>query len=342
MLSGLKLSHASRQNRSFARKMNRGINCKTPNKSRTVIVLISLNKEAKPTGGKVSDPLRFFRGFCCVTTKCGIPSIFVHGKSNLTRLLEVMFDKDVILINLVHEDFDDLNNWKIPEDMLSGITAIFNQTNVATLIRDKLETNLEFTRNNIAMPRLNPKKGKIFSNTITGTKEAVAVYRPGENMDPRRYNTEFIDTALHYNGNRYYTSIRLMCIGSRICQIYVRISEDTNPSVHSMDTPLDRDLLEFAYQELVPHNYYKFQRIVKGIESIIGPGFYAHDLLIESQSGDVYLSETGLKFDDDTYLRHTRDINLSSHLMSRHLDIETYAAYAATIFVSYCSEKGIV
>lgn len=329
----------------FAYRMNNEIVEKDHRRNANRVILLSLKRDSRPTFGKVSDPIRYFSSFCRVLAQCGISSVFVHGRKNLERELLESNDKSTIVINLIHEESDELDRWDT-EEVLSGKTkAIFNSLQTARIIRNKRETNLLLTQNRIPMPSLDPVPGeKVFSNTNIGTHDPVFVYDSAHLADQSRYNTQYIDTRVDFKENSYYSSIRLNCIGSHIVQINVRASSEAggNPSVTGTDTPLDDELVEFIHNDRIAPRLPDFLLLAEKIESVLGPGFYTHDTLIERDTGKIYLSETGFKFMSAPYANHMSDVIGDRNFLTGVMDIETYAAYAASVFVTYCAGKGFI
>ena len=308
------------------------------------VVILNLGPTPYNSPGKV-DPALFFPTFCNVLEKCGIASAYIHSKEKLNWELSKPGNIPTIIINLVHENFDELNTYRIPLELSQKVEAIFNSTHAAKVIRDKLEANRFLSEHGINMPSLNPGSEKrIFSNARIGTHEEVFLYDSVEEADPERYNTEYIDTTFDIGSRKYFTTIRLMCVGSSVVQIYVRASdtENNNPSVHSRDTVLDYNVISQISESLVKPNLENYHRLAKDIDSALGPGFYSHDLLVDRNSGTIYLSETGFKFYDSTYFDHMHEVIGDHKFIDGVMDIETYAAYAASVFVTYCAGKGFI
>ena len=74
--------------------------------------------------------------------------------------------------------------------------------------------------------------------------------------------------------------------------------------------------------------------------SALGPGFYAHD--VDNESSELYVCETGFKFFDDTYSGRMGDVIEGRKFQAGYVDQETYAGYAASVFVTYCAEMGFL
>jgi len=133
-----------------------------------------------------------------------------------------------------------------------------------------------------------------------------------------------------------------MCIGTYLIRIYIRARDvsENNPSVHSKNTPKDPELLDCLHEKLVATRLEAFRALSARLGHLLGPGFYAHDVLIENKTGQLFLCETGFKFYDDTYEERMSGVVSDRNFLSNISDQETYAGHAASVFVSYCAEKG--
>ena len=259
--------------------------------------------------------------------------------------LEISEGVPTVLINLMNEIYDDLDEYDIPEDLLLKANAIFNSHHTADVIKDKRKANETLSGQGIMMPSLKLDEGKkIFSNARVGSGENVFVLEKYQEIDDGRYNAEFIDTRVSFANTVYYTSVRLVCIGTRTLQIYVRARdvEENNPSVHSKDTPKNPELLEYLYRNLVEPRLEQLHALGNRIGRALGPGFYAHDVLVDIESGHLFMCETGFKFYDHTYCNWMKNVVRDRNFQHMILDQETYAGYAGSVFLVYCAEMGFL
>lgn len=153
-------------------------------------------------------------------------------------------------------------------------------------------------------------QGEVFSNHNNSSGAEVFVVEKDRALDADRYNASFIDTRVNYAGEDYYTTVRLMCIGEVITHAFVRarpVSEG-NPRVHGKDTPVKRDLLRGLHHILIERNQKGLERLAKDVVSAIGPGFYAHDVLIDARTHQIFLAETGFKLDNLVFYKHMAEI----------------------------------
>jgi hypothetical protein len=172
-------------------------------------------------------------------------------------------------------------------------------------IADKLATRDLLVPAGIRMPELVTENGPmvpVFSNEVVGSNRPVQLHGSGT-LDPSRYNTRYIDAVHHHQGRAYHVSLRAMAVGPTCIAVYVRARavSEKNPSVHNKNTPVNRELLNHLHAEIVEPRRDEIHSICERIGSRLGPGFYAHDIVPERESGLLYVCETGFKFDDHAW-----------------------------------------
>ena len=315
-----------------------------PTGLRAKIVIAAMGPNGLNTRGKVT-PKRFFPPFCRVLAQCGIGSVYVNDIVEMERTLRSSDSMPTILIDLVNEVYDDLDAYEIPDGLGTKPSVVFNSRSIAKIIGDKKAANLFLSNNDILMPRLaNPESKKIFSNAKIGTQEQVFVYGDATGIDSNRYNTEFVDTKLRYGSDYYDTTVRLMCIGSRLLSVSVRARnvKENNPSVHGSNSPRDRALLTFLHSRLIESRLEEYSLLAEKMGSALGPGFYAHDVLVDNNTSELYVCETGFKFFYGSYWERMGAVIESRKFQTGFVDQETYAGYAASVFVTYCAEMGFL
>jgi hypothetical protein len=146
---------------------------------------------------------------------------------------------------------------------------------------------------------------RIFSNVNVGSGGAVELLERGKQVDPRRYNGEFIDTRHRFRGRDYNVCLRALCVGRVPVAFYPRARPaEEGLSVHAKDTPLDADLLNYLYRALVEPNIDRLSAICAKVAECLGLCFFAHDILPERGTSRLLLCEAGYKFDDMTLRRH--------------------------------------
>ena len=246
-----------------------------PSKIRGKAIICALGAYGLKNRGKL-QPNLFLPPFCRTLGQCGIATSCITDFRSLGQELEISEGVPTVLISLIHETYDDLDEYDIPEDLLKQANAIFNSHRTAGIIRDKRKANETLSRQGIMMPSLRIDEGKkIFSNARVGTGENAFVLEKLQEIDDGRYNAELIDTRVPFENSVYFTCVRLVCIGTRTLQIYVRARdvEENNPSVHSKDTPKNPELLEHLYRNLVAPRLEQLHALGNRIGSVLGHGF---------------------------------------------------------------------
>ena len=327
-------------------KENHRIAAHQPTKARAQVVIAAMGPDGFRTRGKVNHRL-FFPPFCRILGEYGIRSVYVNSMASLEQELRLSEGMPTITIDLVNEDYGDLDTYDIPGGLSNQPSAVFNSRRVARIIGDKRQANAFLSSSGVPMPRIADAKtvsGKIFSNARGGSKERVSIYDDINKIDEDRYNTEFVDTRIEYNEHVYYTTVRLMCIGTRLVQAYVRArpEAENDPSVHNADTPRNRELLDHLYGALVSQRIEEYAQLAEKIGSALDPGFYAHDILVANDSDKLFLCETGFKFFDISYWNVVESIVDDRAFQYNVVDQETHARHAASVFIAYCTEAGFL
>jgi len=197
---------------------------------------------------------------------------------------------------------------------------VFNAAATAACIASKPCTAERLEAHGIAVPARVQRPaadGAVFSNAVTGSGLPAFVLASGDAFDPSRHNTEFVDTRVIVDGVAYYTTPRLLCVGGTLVHAYVRArpAAEGRPSVHAADTPRDPGLIEHLQRVLVEANRARLVDLARSLGDALGPGFYAHDLLVCNRTGAILVCETGYKFNDMAYTTHLAPIaaRLASH-----------------------------
>ncbi len=339
-----RISHSSARKKVGIWIQNYRIRKVQPLHARAKILILAFGPRGLRARGKVKSR-RFFPPFCNVLGQCGIASTYIGDHKNLERELCLADGLPTILVNLVNEDRDDLEPYKFPNDLLRNVTAVFNPHKIAGIIRDKKEANLFFSEHNISVPAHNlDKKTNVFSNSRFGTGARAFIIDDLQELNEERYNAQFIDTTVRFKESVYFTCIRLMCIGPYLIRIYIRARDvsENNPSVHTKDTPKDPELLDYLHETLVAPRVQAFHALSERIGHVLGPGFYAHDVLIENKTGQLFLCESGFKFYDDSYEEQMIGVLSDRNPLCNISDQETYAEHTASVFMRYCAEMGFL
>jgi hypothetical protein len=178
-------------------------------------------------------------------------------------------------------------------------TLIVHPVELGRILGSKAATNSYLQMHGLPVPRIieQPVSGEItFSNHAHSTQEKVHLVRPGEPLDPARYNTNFIDTTHRFNGTDYYVYIRAYAVGEVRVATYVgcRPTSEGNPSVHLSDAKNPGAINYFNYSFSIPFQE-QLQTLCSQMGSVFGLGFYIHDFLPCRQTGRLFVSESGFK-----------------------------------------------
>jgi hypothetical protein len=128
------------------------------------------------------------------------------------------------------------------------------------------------------------------------TQQKVHLVRPGEALDPARYNTNFIDTTHRFNGTDYFVYIRAYAIGEVRVATYVgcRPTAEDNPSVHLSDADNAAAINYFNYYFSILYEA-QVQRLCATMGAVFGLGFYIHDFLPCRKTRRLFVTESGFK-----------------------------------------------
>ncbi|WP_112663436.1 hypothetical protein [Microvirga flavescens] len=272
------------------------------------ILFVGTKKNALHGNGKVGY---FFQYAEPILNRCGLNVFKYESFDALEARISQHKRAVVALIYNEEESFEEVLN---TEDLCSNHLERFllvHPYKTGQIVSSKAASNEAFSKRGINVPPMaagTTALGKVFSNVIQGSGQAVSTRHAGETLDERRYNTAFINTVHSFRGKDYFVSLRAMCVGGVCHSVYVRCRpvDEGNPSVHAINTPLEPDLLNYLYTRLVIGFRDYINEICRSVGDVLGLGFYSHDLLPCADSGEIYICETGFKFDE---------ISLKHHLM---------------------------
>ena len=304
-----------------------------PAAPRAVVVVTGLSRGGLDGPGKVVAP-EFFPAFCATLAGDGVGTCFATDLRELRSA--VSRSVPAVLVNVYREVAYRID---VPEvlEIEERAAGVFNRSRTGPIVADKQATNLYLAARGVAMPSLTPG-GRVFSNSRQASAAAVAVLDRLTDADASRYNTDFVDTRVPYGGRCYHTCVRLLCVGSSLVHAYVRARdvEEGSPSVHAADTPLDAGLVMFLQRRLVEDRIAELADLAAKVAAALGPGFYAHDVLVGAEDGPPMLCETGFKFHDEPYQRRLSPIaaELPAHRIM--FDVPALAEASARLFVAEC------
>jgi hypothetical protein len=271
----------------------------TPSARGRVVVVTAARSRFR--NGKVV-PASFFPPFARTLAHLGMQTVFKRGLHDLPALV----DDRTCIICAANEERPEVTAL---ERLESFGAPVFNAPSRARTIADKRTTNALLASRGITVPDTATAPGtRIFSNALDRSNAGVFV-ADGPSHDPSRHETRFVDTTVTVGKTRYYTSLRLLCVGPTIVHAWVRARPvGASPAVHSRDTPLDPGLLEELQARCIVAHYPRLTALASRLAMVLGPGFYAHDVLLERGSHELLVCETGWKFDDYTFRHHIAPI----------------------------------
>lgn len=294
------------------------------NQSAKVHIVFVGSERRGLTGQGKTDPQKYFPAFEHGALGADATVSYYQTPSTFLQSINVHDGKPLAVIFLYNEEVVDDYPLESEVKLLSDrpCTVIYNSTAVAKIIAEKPVTNRILADAGVDVPTIMNHAGvEIFSNTNIGSNEPTSVVTQGSAVDPTRYNTELIDTRVKVDGGEYFVSLRAMCVGCQVLDVYVRCRsvQDGTPNVHSRNTPLDPNLLNLIYLEYVQPRMSEIYQICSTIGLTLGPGLYCHDILLSSD-GRLPVCEVGFKFSDTTLVTHFQLIAPKLQFMRSSLD----------------------
>ncbi len=272
---------------------------------------------------------------------------FARTLSTYSMTLRIVWPEDLLLtghrsdvaILVYNEDFAGADK-ELVESVAATEAAgrqagmrIVHSVDLGRLLFDKTRTNQTLSAAGIPVPPLfsgEAAPSPVFSNANLGSHLPVSFHEAGVRLDPSRYNTAFVDTRFSFAGNDYYVALRAMCVGGSCVSIIPRARpvSDRDPSVHTTDTPHDAALLNALNTEIIQPRRKAILDLCHRIGEVFGLGFYAHDILPARASEELFVCESGFKFDDGNIRRHLEPLK-------GRLDVDDYLTEALAIKASH-------
>ncbi|MBO9479502.1 hypothetical protein J7382_18305 [Shimia sp. R11_0] len=281
----------------------------------------------------------FLPVFCRTLRRLGWATHFCTSIAQIKRTLARY--QNSVLINLYGEDHHNIDTPAMREAEQQA-AIVFNSAKTGALISDKQKALDHLTRFGVPMPPPPAQDEQVFSNTRFGCNSSgVELLKASTGLDAERYNRAFVDTTRYYNATAFYTSVRLACVADEILVTLVR-AYPTNmgsPVARGVTNVLNPKLLEHLYQELVEQNQEELKEIAKRVFHATGPCFSGHDIVIAHNTGEIFVCETGFKFDNTTERAHLAPILKDLPFLENFADPDHYAQIAAKTFSNWCTDK---
>lgn len=268
--------------------------------------------------------------------KNGFAIKFVSSERELARVLS--HQHPVFIIHLYGEDHTQIASSKM-DALERKAVAVFNGSRIGPVLADKLTSHQAFEAGGVLVPALKERGGFVRLRSGTGLptfmEQDTGKATSGSDV---HIQTEFIDTSIKFENRRYYTTIRLLCVDDIVLNTYLgaRDVQDDSLNVHAYNTPLDPVLIEHLHRSLAATRTKEFSLIAKQLFAVLGHGFYAHDLLIASNDGSIFLCESGFKFDAEAYWAHHAPIAAEIPSQASLFPTEALARRSAQVFQTQC------
>ena len=96
-----------------------------------------------------------------------------------------------------------------------------------------------------------------------------------------------------------------------------------------------------ALQEcLVDRRMAEHRDLAARVSAALGPGFYAHDILVPNDGGPLQLCETGFKFNEDGYTDRLAPVANEIHCHREMFAMADWARSSADHFLAECTRLG--
>lgn len=186
---------------------------------------------------------------------------------------------------------------------------ILHSVEAGRVVGHKIRQNKVLTRAGVPMPRLieaGDSFETVFSNEVSNAHVPVQLLKEAGDLNPDRYNVEYVDCRHEYGGEEWNVCIRAQAVGETVLFSWVRAGKEA--SVHTRDTPVDAGMIRYFDQKLIQPNAKQIAAIARGVKKALGVGLYAHDILPCARTGRLFLCETNFKFYDGNHRFHMAPI----------------------------------
>lgn len=288
------------------------------------IALVGTPGEGLYGFGKAT-PTLYFPKFGYALAKQGISLIAYRDPAEALRNIASHDPDRTAFILIYNETFQRDHFQSFAKLLVHNEFRLYNAPSIGEIIGDKAMTNAVFSKAGISVPRMvfGEATSKVFSNARIGTHAAISIVDAGQPLDKERYNTLFIDTVHEYRGNSYHVALRALAVTGTMLSAFVRLRPigEGDASVHAGDTPQNAALISYFHETLVESNRPRLVEMCEQIGKALGPGFYAHDILPKRDTGELYVCETGFKFDDQDLREALWPISSDLPFLSEHFTV---------------------
>lgn len=309
-----------------------------PNGRRRRVVFTAFTRFGFSGKGKVYTE-DYFPKFTHYLAENDVDTYFVWSEQDLIDLCK---DCNYAIIHLYNEEKYNTYTPAIRQAEMAA-DVVFCTQRAASIVSNKKIANRFFTENGISMPKelitSQDVSGKVFSNHLSGSGKRVIVSSATDSLLDDRYNTDFVDTRIDYGGKTWYTMFRIQAVGQNVHHAYVRARDvaERAPSVHSKDTPANAGLIEYIYDKLIAPRRGDIAEHTRKMGELLGPGFYAHDMIVCRESGKMFMVESGFKFNDSPYANYISSVQ-DDMPSNRIFYDSTYPTVSAYLFLKAWAE----
>jgi hypothetical protein len=274
--------------------------------------------------------------------KRGLNSFFYQNASRALEAAATHAAKPTIAVLIYNEDGRDTYPDPALIDQLRREIrdlVIVNEINTGPIVASKPQTNRTLAAHGVKVPSA-ANRGLAFSTEMSGSNKP-AFLVDSSAVDPRRHNTEFIETRREFRGEHFYISLRAAAVGQTMVAAWPRLrAASDGPVVHTKDTPLNPEAIEHFYRELVVDRTESLTEICRRIGAALGLGIFAHDIL-PAIDGAYYVCETGFKYDNFEVRDHLLPIVTELPSLTDHFSL-VIADRAASAIVDECRRIGFL
>lgn len=302
-------------------------------------IVVALHSDGLNGPGKMRAP-DYLPGFLDRLRANGVETRIAcaHHDLALARLTR----RPTAITVLYNEDLIDLSG----DAALAALcrdALVFNAPRTGAIVARKDRANAFLGGLGIPMPSTDPGPDvPVLSLSPTGSDQGVTVAMSIEEADPARYNVELIDTVVEIDGRRYVTVVRLMCVGRTLLGAFPRGRPvDEGMDARGKTTPLDAPMLTALHARIVEPNLGGFRELADQLGGVLGPGFFAHDVLVEAGTERILLAETNFKFMNKSTLDHLASIGADLPFYAAMADTRHFASQAADAFLATCAAHGL-
>lgn len=253
-------------------------------------------------------------------------------------------DVPTAVIFIYNEEFQNqYPSQHIVASLSSNGFAIINDPHDGRILASKIQTHARLTSHSIPVPPVAPDmQGRYFSTADLGSGLPAHVVDTQDHRGHRRHNAELIDTRFVFQKRGYYTCIRAATFGTSLVDAWIRFrdAKDDNPSVHTRDTPLNPEAIEYFQTQLVANRLDDIKAISRRFGDAFGLGTFVLDILPCTTTGRLMVCEAGYKYDDYVVRDHLAPIAAYLPSLSIHFS-NAMADKLAEAIVTECISRGI-